>query len=786
MKKIAQVIVDIPLLQTDKPFSYLLPAEFSELVSIGMRVHVPFGKAGRLVQGIIVSLLESDEVDNESFNNTELKEVAELLDAEPVLSEEQLSLADEMRHHIFSYKISLLKAMLPNLLNSKYDKVLTRDNGESERWSNLSAEQQLTALKDFRAGKLEIKYLAESKENRKFEKFVIPDWAALEKYEPGKAAKKRVEFREILLETDRKLPMAEAVALASRPIVNFFAEKGLIKIEEIEVSRMAEAFADVEPDEAKELTQEQQVAFDRIMAEGTEKAFLLEGVTGSGKTEIYLQVIAETVAAGKNAIMLVPEISLTSQIARRFIARFGNEVALLHSRLSDGERYDEWRRIKAGKAKIVVGTRSAIFAPLDNIGVVIIDEEHDSSYKQESSPRYHARDVALWRAKYHQARLILGSATPALETRARAERGLYSLLRLDKRANQQAELPEVEIIDMRQNLNDKSANFSAVLLEKISEKMAKREQIVLMLNRRGYSSFVMCRDCGFVVKCPNCDVGLTLHMDTRTLNCHYCGHREGIPQSCPNCNSREIKYYGSGTQKIEEELMNLLPNVSIIRMDVDTTSRKGSHDKLLDAFGRGEADILLGTQMIAKGLDFPNVTLVGDINGDTGLNLPDFRASERTFQLLTQVAGRAGRAEKKGEVLIQTFNPDHYAIQLAAQMDYEAFYQTEMRFRKRLAYPPYFYTVQLVVSHKDEDTAIKKAYEIMSLLQKNLTEKSKLLGPIARPIARTHQFYHYQILVKYRFEDRLEEALNEVLDLTQNPENKELRVIIDSEPMNFV
>ncbi|GAB2024021.1 primosomal protein N' [Lactovum odontotermitis] len=786
MKKIAQVIVDVPLLQTDRPYSYLVPAELSELVLAGERVHVPFGNGGRLVQGIVTSISPENEAE-QLAGDTRLKEIAELLDVEPVLSEELLALADDMRHKVFSYKISILKAMLPNLLNSKYDKILTRlEDDSSERWSNLSEEQQLAAMKDFRAGKLDIRYIAESKENKKTEKYIIPDWTALEAYEPSKTAKKRIEFKEILLETDRKLPMADAVKMASRPIVNFFAENGLIQIEEVEVSRMAEAFADVEADAAKPLNDEQQRAFDQIMQDGADKPFLLEGVTGSGKTEIYLQVIAETIAAGKTAVMLVPEISLTSQIARRFIARFGNEVALLHSRLSDGERYDEWRRIKAGGAKIVVGTRSAIFAPLDNIGVIIIDEEHDSSYKQESSPRYHARDVALWRAKFHEARLIFGSATPALETRARAERGLYTLLRLTHRANPEAQLPSVEIIDMRHHLSDKSANFSDYLLEKIAEKLQKREQIVLLLNRRGYSSFVMCRDCGFVVKCPNCDVGLTLHMDTRTLNCHYCGHREAIPQVCPNCQSRNIRYYGSGTQKVEEELIQLLPAASIIRMDVDTTSRKGAHDRLLDSFGRGEADILLGTQMIAKGLDFPNVTLVGVINGDTGLNLPDFRASERTFQLLTQVAGRSGRAEKHGEVLIQTFNPDHYAIQLAAKMNYEAFYATEMNFRRKLAYPPYFYTVQLVISHRDEDTVVKKSYEIMSLLRANLTNKSRLLGPIPRPVARTHQLYHYQILVKYRFEDRLESALNEVLELTQLPENKDLRVIIDSEPMSFV
>ncbi|HEY0221835.1 MAG TPA: primosomal protein N' [Lactovum miscens] len=787
MTRIAEVIVDVPLLQTDKPFSYLVPSEFSDMISPGMRVHVPFGRGGRLVQGIVTRVINSlAEADDYSQNLNELKEISELLDVEAVLSEEQLALADEMRHKVFSYKISIFKAMLPNLLNSKYDKLLTKENGESIRWSTLNTKEQLIAMKDFHSGNGAITYVAESKEHRKTEKFVVPNWEALEVYEPTKSSKKRIEFRKILLETDKKLPFAEAVAMASRPIVNLFAENGLIKIEEVEVSRTTNFFSDISSDRAKSLNNEQQEAFNQILRADSEKTFLLEGVTGSGKTEIYLQIIAEALKIGKTSIVLVPEISLTSQIAKRFIARFGEKVALLHSRLSEGERYDEWRRVKSGEAKIVVGTRSAIFAPLQNIGVIIMDEEHDGSYKQESNPRYQAKDIVLWRGKFHHAKVILGSATPSLESRARAERGIYQLLKLEHRANPKAQLAEIKIIDMRQNLSDQSANFSHALLEKISEKLIKHEQIVLLLNRRGYSSFVMCRDCGFVVKCPNCDVALTLHMDTRTLNCHYCGHREVIPQVCPNCQSRKIGYYGSGTQKIEEELNNLLPDVKILRMDVDTTSRKGAHEKILKAFGNGKADILLGTQMIAKGLDFPNVTLVGVINADTSLNLPDFRSSERTFQLLTQVAGRSGRAEKHGEVLIQTFNPEHYAIQLSQRQDYEAFYATEMNFRRALAYPPYWYTVLIVVSHKEEEEVVKRSYEIATMLQRNLTEKAKILGPLAQPVARTHQLYHYQIIVRFRFEERLEDTLNQLLDWTQLAENRDLRVIIDFDPMNFV
>ena len=755
-------------MQTDKPFSYAVPDALSNLIAIGMRVHVPFGKGNRLVQGIVVGFDESDE---------NLKEIAELLDAEPVLTAEQLELADELRHSVFSYKISILKSMLPNLLNSSYDKEI-----DGKRWSNLTENQQIEAMKLVKSGQAELKYIAKSKENRKTIKYIKAS-SNLTAFEIGKAAKKRQELKDFLLAQTDFVKRSDLEF--SSAIIKFFEENDLIEVEEREISRTAEAFAAVKSDRAKNLNDEQKFAFDAI-TKSSEQPFLLEGITGSGKTEIYLQVIEHFLKQGKTAIMLVPEISLTPLMTNRFIARFGQKVAIMHSGLSDGEKYDEWRKIKRGEAQVVVGARSAIFSPLENLGVIIIDEEHETSYKQDSSPRYHARDVALLRAKKHGATLVLGSATPSLESRARAERKVYKLLRLTKRANENAILPEIQVVDMRRFVNEKSANFSEVLLSKIQEKLAKKEQIILMLNRRGYSSFVMCRDCGFVVDCPNCDISLTLHMDTKTLNCHYCGHIQGIPQTCPNCQSRKIKYYGSGTQKVQEELEKILPEARILRMDVDTTRTKNAHENILAKFGAGEADILLGTQMIAKGLDFPNVTLVGVINGDTGLNLPDFRASERTFQLLMQVAGRAGRADKKGEVLIQTFNPDHYAIKLAAQQDYEAFYTREMQFRRSLAYPPYYYTVQLLVSHRDENVAVKKSYEILSNLTEHLTEKAKILGPVPRPIARTHNLYHYQILVKYRFEDELENALNHVLELTQARENKDLRLLIDSEPQGFM
>ncbi len=551
--KIAKVIVDLPLMQTDKPFSYAISKEFQSLIELGMRVHVPFGTGNRLVQGIIVGIEEEKDAENSSVN---LKDIAELLDVEPVLTEEQLWLADEMRHSVFSYKISCLKAMLPNLLNSNYDKLLKSADGAVSKWSQLTEEEKISSAKAVRAGQLSVEYLAKSKENRRTEKYLsIPDLEKLAEFEIEKRAKKRLELKYFLLRMTEEKIALKSLNFSSQ-IIKFFIEHDLVKIEEVEISRTKDKFEAIENDSAKVLNSEQESAYEKIIA-SSDKPFLLEGITGSGKTEVYLQTIDHFLQMGKTAIMLVPEISLTPQITNRFIARFGDKVAIMHSGLSDGEKYDEWRKIKSGKAQVVVGARSAIFTPVENLGIIIIDEEHETSYKQDSSPRYHARDIALLRAKWHGATLVLGSATPSLESRARAMRGVYELLLLTKRANEAAILPEIKIIDMRSEISDQSANFSQSLLAKIKEKIDKDEQVILMLNRRGYSSFVMCRECGFVVDCPNCDISLTLHMDTRTLNCHYCGHVQGIPQTCPNCQSRKIRYYGSGTQKVDRKSTRL-------------------------------------------------------------------------------------------------------------------------------------------------------------------------------------------------------------------------------------
>ena len=796
---IAKIIVDVPLMQTDQPYSYKVPEEFVEMLEVGMRVHVPFGKGNRLIQGIVLGL---ESQSDEEVADQDLKEIAEVLDFSPVLTQEQLWLAEELRKSVFSYKISILKAMLPGFLNSSYDKILYPLEGlsqaERERlfgsedslaFSSLDLAKQAEMMRLTRKGLLRLEYQAVDQKKVKTQSWYEVDATQLEKIEISARAKKKAELRDYLLSHPESAPLASLLESYSREQVNFFVEQGAVSIVQKEVQRSATYFEGIEASQPLELNREQRQARDAVVsAIGSQQPpFLLQGITGSGKTEVYLQIIQGALDKGKTAILLVPEISLTPQMTERFIARFGEKVAILHSGLSNGEKYDEWRKVERGDAQVVVGARSAIFAPLKNLGVMIIDEEHEASYKQDSNPRYHAREVAILRAQYNQAALVLGSATPSLESRARAGKGVYQHLRLTQRANPLATIPEVQVIDFRDYIGqNETSNFMPPLLEAIQDRLDKKEQVVLMLNRRGYSSFVMCRECGTVDSCPNCDISLTLHMDTKTMNCHYCGFSKGIPQVCPNCQSRSIRYYGTGTQKAYDELAELFPQARILRMDVDTTRRKGSHQTLLDQFGRGEADILLGTQMIAKGLDFPNVTLVGVLNADTALNLPDFRSSERTFQLLTQVAGRAGRAEKAGQVLIQSYNPEHYAIRFAKDQDYEGFYAYEMGIRRQLGYPPYYFTIGITLSHKKEEEVVKRAYEVMGILRSGLSETSKILGPTPKPIARTHNLYHYQILIKYRLEDELGPTLNQVLALTQERENSELRLSIDHEPQQFL
>ncbi len=641
MKKVAQVIVDVPAMQTDQPFTYLIPSTLTEQIAVGMRVEVPFGN--RRVQGFITAL---DQLDQQTVEAVEYewKEIISVLDLKPVLNEEMLALADYMKEKTFAFKITCLQTMLPSVMRAAYHKYIFLTDEIDEplqddlfsgleeiSWEEAETRNILPQLMKLRAQhKVDIRYEVQTKNKVKVIRYIQASLSFERLEEELTALRKGSKKKEELLHLLQALGPKEQVAVKemkekgfSTAVLNDAEEKGWLHYVEKETYR--DPFADHQFEKTMpfSLNEEQQTAVDSIlhsMETSTPDTYLLEGITGSGKTEVYLQTIAEGLRQKKSAIMLVPEISLTPQMVQRFKSRFGDQVAVLHSGLSHGEKYDEWRKIERGEAQVVVGARSAIFAPLDNLGVIIIDEEHEASYKQEETPRYHSRDLAIWRGAYHGCPVVLGSATPSLESRARAQKKVYRHLLLTQRANSSASLPQIDVIDMREEVQRKNVStFSALLQEKLLERMARKEQSVLLLNRRGYSSFVMCRDCGYVLPCPNCDISLTLHMDTKTMKCHYCGHEEGIPHRCPNCNSDKIRYYGTGTQKVEEELKALFPESRVLRMDVDTTRRKGAHERILSAFENQEADILLGTQMIAKGLDFSERYASGGIECGYGI-----------------------------------------------------------------------------------------------------------------------------------------------------------------------
>ena len=494
-----------------------------------------------------------------------------------------------------------------------------------------------------------------------------------------------------------------------------------------------------------------------------------------------MKLIDDQLKQNKEAIMLVPEISLTPQIIERFRAHFNENIAILHSALSDGEKYDEYRKILRKEVKIVVGARSAIFAPFTNIGIIIIDEEHSNTYKQDHNPRYNAIDVAFIRGKTHNAKVILGSATPTIESYARAKKGYYELVKLEKRANN-ATLPIVNVIDMSKELRKGNRIFSKELLLNIEDRLNKKEQIMLLLNKRGYSTYLMCEECGEVLKCPHCDITLTYHKTSDMNRCHYCGYAKKNNHICNKCNKDSLKLMGYGTEKVEEEVNRLFPNARVLRMDIDTTTKKGAHKEIIEKFNNHEADILVGTQMIAKGLDFPLVTLVGVINADTILNLPDFRSCERTYDLLSQVSGRAGRSSIPGKVIIQTYNPDNYSIKLSKSHNYEKFYEEEIKIRKKLFYPPYSFIALIKVGGKEYSYSINEATKIANYIRKKV-DKEIVLGPSAASLSKINNTYYFEIIIKYRDKKNIIDLLNEVKLLTEN--NNKIRVEVDINPTNF-
>ncbi len=722
------VLCEIGAKAVDNIFEYRVPKDIEGNIKIGIRVSIPFGKM--ILEGFVINIKNSSNYDKDK-----IKDITSVIDKEPVLNKEMLELGKYMSDNLLCSKVSAYQVMLPKALKAK-------------------------------AGTdIKIKYNRYLRRIKSIEE--IDDYIKNCKYEGQ-------------INLLCKLKEGDILISKMSSTINTIIKHGLGVVVEVEEKRYN--YTGLSNYKKVTLSREQEDVKNKIVSSfGKSETFLLYGVTGSGKTEVYMSVIEEALKEGKEAIMLVPEISLTPQIVGKFISRFGDIISVFHSKLSDNERYDEYRKITEGKSKIIIGTRSAIFVPFNNLGVIIIDEEHTSSYKQESHPRYNAKDIAIWRSNYHKCPVVMGSATPSLESFARAGNKVYTLLTLSKRPGSST-LPSVQIVDMKEEVKKNNFILSSILKDKIKEKLDRHEQVILLLNRRGYSSIITCKDCGHTEKCSKCDISYTYHKTSNNLKCHYCGTSKPLINKCSKCGSTNIKDYGIGTEKLEEELHKLY-EARVVRMDIDTTSKKGEHERIIDAFGGGEYDILIGTQMIAKGLDFPRVTLVGVVSADATLSTPDFRASENTFQLLSQVSGRAGRSESKGEVIIQTYNPDHYSIILSKNHDYLSFYREEMKMRKLLKYSPYYYLVVVGISSKDYDLVFKESNKIASFLNKNLNGESIVLGPSMASMFRVNNIFHYQIIIKYRKDDNLIKCLKFIDDMYKK--NNKIEVELDFNPIKM-
>lgn len=718
---VAGVLVELSNKNIDKVFDYNVPKELESNIKIGIRVEVPFGR--QVLDGFVL------EIKSENTEEITLKDIISIKDEDVVLSSELLELGSWMSKDNLATLISCYQVMLPKALKAKIG----------------------------------------SKNLLKMDTFYKINDIDISEYKLNDKQKQIIELCQ-----EKGLVIKNELTNISLSALNTLVKKKILVEEKKEHYRIQYKN---EKTIKKVLTDDQQNVVNEI--ENTnDQVYLLHGVTGSGKTEVYIELIEKQLSLGRSSIVLVPEISLTPQMVSRFQARFGDKIAALHSALSDGEKYDEWRRIARGEATIVIGARSAMFAPLKNIGIIIVDEEHSDSYKQsDPNPRYNAIQVAIKRAEYHKCKVVLGSATPSLESYARAQKGVYHLVNLLKRVNGK-ELPEVMLVDLNEEMKTNNSYFSKVLIDSIKECLKNNEQIILLLNRRGHSSFITCKNCGYTFKCPNCDITLTYHKSSNTLRCHYCGYGDKKANTCPQCHEEAINDLGCGTEKIEEELKQEI-NCKILRMDYDTTSRKGSHEKMIEAFKNHEYDILLGTQIVAKGLDFSNVTLVGVINADTSLNIPDFRSSENTFSLLSQVAGRSGRSEKPGKVIIQTYNKDHYAIKYTKTHDYLSFYKYEMNIRKTLKYPPYYYLSYIKLSGIDMNYIFGEANKIKRSFDRNLYGFD-ILGPTPCTIFRINNIYRYGIILKYKKEDNLKEILEKILDHYKN--NRNIKIDIDFNP----
>ena len=726
----ALVLVEIGVKNVDKYFTYHIPDNLEDKINIGIRVKVPFNT--REISGFVIQIINKIE-----DNNYEVKDILEVIDNEEVLNLELLKLGEYISSKTLCSMITAYQTMLPKALKANH-KVAMKPKNEVIAVLNKDTSE-------------------------------IYEYISICSY------KKQVEILKSIIENGSVKVISSNISS-----VTSLANKGLIKTISREVYRYNDNT--IENKHTVFLNEEQSKVVKEVIDNlNTNNTYLLKGVTGSGKTEVYMHIIKEVIDRGMQAIMLVPEISLTPQIVSRFRQRFNDEVAVLHSGLSDGERYDEYRKIKKGLVKIVVGARSAIFSPFQNLGVIIIDEEQVTSYKQENNPRYHTRDVALFRCKYHNCPLVLGSATPSLESYARAKKGVYKLLTLNKRANNKL-MPEIRIVDMKKEIRNNYHNISLELENAIKEKLDKKEQIIILLNRRGYSSMLTCKDCGEVIKCPNCDISLTYHKTSNTLRCHYCGYGTKVQDRCPSCYGRSLTMYGLGTEKLEEELVKKF-NARVVRMDLDTTTSKKAHSKIIKDFLEQKYDILVGTQMIAKGLDFPNVTLVGVINADASLNIPDFRSSEYTYQLLSQVSGRSGRDKKEGIVIIQTLNPEHYSIKYAKDHDYDGFFNYEMSIRKKLGYPPYYYLTLIKILSRDYQLCMKEANKVGEFLRKNLPSDVIVLGPSIASTFKVNNIYHFQCIIKYKKEDDIKEVLRTIDNIYKV--NTKVRIEMDIDPVRL-
>ena len=724
----AEVLIEYPAKKIDKYFTYKIPTNID--LKIGMKVKVPFNN--KVINGFVVN------IKNEYHEEYELKEIIDTVDKELILSDELISLGKYIKESTLCPLISAYQVMLPSSLKIK-------DNNTNYNFykTYVVLNKSREEIEDYLLNYKKINKQTELLNN-------LLDNGKLFKKDCNISALKALKEKELIKEIKE-----------SEYRINKSKNENLIK---------------------HELNEEQLNAYNIIKNDKQNNTYLLEGITGSGKTEVYLNLIDNAIKKDKSAILLVPEISLTMQIVNRLYEWFGDKVSILHSALSQGEKYDEYLKILRGESKVVVGTRSAIFAPLNNIGIIIIDEEHSDTYKQDNTPRYNAIDIASFRSKYHNSPLVLGSATPTLETRARAIKGVYKHLKLTKRAGD-GTLPQVNIVDMVKEIKKGNYIFSEELQNKLNEILNNNEQAIILLNRRGYSTTITCSSCGYTYKCPNCDITLTYHKSTNNLRCHYCGYTLVKDKVCPNCKENALNYLGLGTEKVESELQKLLPTARIVRMDQDTTQKKGSHEKIINDFREYKYDILLGTQMISKGLDFPKVTLVGIINADSTLNVPSFRSGERTFSLLYQASGRAGRSSLKGNVIIQTYNPDNYVLNCVKENDFNKFYTYEMNNRHLMKYPPYYYLISLKVVSNDYKKALDNATKVVDYLKKNIDESSIILGPTTANLFKFNNMYRFQIVIKYRFDNKLKNSLSYLDNIFINM--KDVNLEIDINPLNI-